>query len=129
MSASSNHVAHADADAKNRPIRHAAIMWAKHQGYGHSMHYSARDEHWHIDIQARGYELQVRVNVEGQAVLLGQVGHVQGNDARQAQPLDREHQAQVAPEVIGVDHADDEVGPLLALGAAGQHVAGDALVR
>jgi hypothetical protein len=54
---------------------------------------------------------------------LGQVGHVQRHHAGQAQALDGQHQAQVAPQVGGIHHAHHQVGALLAGGAAVEHVA------
>ena len=50
----------------------------------------------------------VRVNLV--AVLLDQVGHVEGDDHGQAGLDDLKRQVQVALEVGGVDHLDDDIG-------------------
>ena len=50
------------------------------------------------------------VRVDLVAVLLDQVGHVEGNDHRQAGLDNLKRQVQVALEVGGVDHLDDNIG-------------------
>ena len=44
------------------------------------------------------------------AVLLDQVGHVEGNDHRQAGLDDLKRQVQIALEVGGIDNLDDDIG-------------------
>jgi len=70
-----------------------------------------------------------RSRLHSQPAALGQIDHVERHDARQAQPLDRQHQAQVAPQVGGIDHADHQVRALLALRAPLQHIDGDRLIQ
>ena len=69
----------------------------------------------------------LRVDLDPAA--LGQVDHVERYYAWQPEPLDGQHQAQVAPQVGGIDDADHQIRALLAGGPAVQHLACDALVR
>ena len=50
------------------------------------------------------------VGVDLVAILLDQIGHVEGNDHRQAGLDDLKRQVQVALEVGGVDNLDDDIG-------------------
>ena len=45
------------------------------------------------------------------------------------EPPHRQHQTKIAPQVGGIDHADHEIGPLLAHGPPEKHVGRDAFVR
>ncbi len=69
-----------------------------------------------------------RVRVDFEATTRRDVGHVQGDDARKAQALHRQHEPEAPPQIRGVHHAHDEVGALLAGRAAIQHIGCDALV-
>jgi hypothetical protein len=68
------------------------------------------------------------LGIDQQAAARGQIGHVQRHHHGQAQALHRQHQAQIAAQIGGVQHADHQVRPLLAAGAAGQHIAGHAFI-
>ena len=54
------------------------------------------------------------VGVDADALALGHVDHVQGDDDRHAQLQDLRGQVEVALEVGGIDDGDDDVGPRLA---------------
>jgi hypothetical protein len=68
------------------------------------------------------------VGVDADAARLGPVGHVQRHHARQPEALHASTRRRLRRKVGGIDHAHHEIRALLALGTAGQHIAGHALV-
>jgi hypothetical protein len=65
------------------------------------------------------------LQVDAQALALGDVEHVQGQHERPAHLLQLQHQAQDEPQVGGVGHADQGLGRDLAGQLAQHRVAGD----
>ena len=63
-----------------------------------------------------------RVLVDDDAALARQVAHVEREQQRHAEPLEREHEAQVLTQVGRVGDADDGVGLRFAVATAEQHV-------
>ena len=57
-----------------------------------------------------------RSRVDMYAALRSQIGHVQRDDAGQAEAFHRQHQPQIAPQIGGVDHADHQIGTLFSCG-------------
>ena len=69
-----------------------------------------------------------RVLVDDDAALARQVAHVEREQQRHAEPLQREHEPQVLTKVGRVGDADDSVGFRFAVATAEQHVSRDLLV-
>ena len=62
------------------------------------------------------------VLVDNDAALAREVAHVEREQQRHAEPLEREHEAQVLTQVGGVGDADDRIGLRFAVATAEQHV-------